>query len=80
MGQISYGPSVGPAHLNFVGHFWAGPRVNISYAHLDHWMSDTCANVELTRDPSANENFTRGKSALVVAISGLSDPKPDPIA
>ena len=31
-------------------------------------------------DPSANENFTRGKSALVVAVSGLSDPKLDTIA
>ena len=29
-------------------------------------------------DPSANENFTRGKSALVVAASGLSDPKTGP--
>ena len=26
----SCGPLVGPAHLNFMGHFWAGPRVNIS--------------------------------------------------
>ena len=26
-------------------------------------------------DPSANENFTRGKSALVVVVNGLSDPK-----
>ena len=31
-------------------------------------------------DPSANENFTRRKSALVVAVNGLSDPKSDPIA
>ena len=51
----SCGPLVGPAHLNFVGHFWPGPRVG----------------------PSANENFTRGKSALVVAVNGLSDPKSD---
>ena len=26
----SCGPLVGPAHLNFMGHFWAGPRVNVS--------------------------------------------------
>ena len=26
----SYGPLVGPAHLNSVGHFWAGPCVNVS--------------------------------------------------
>ena len=26
----SFGPLVGPAHLNFMGHFWDGPRVNIS--------------------------------------------------
>ena len=31
-------------------------------------------------DPSTNENFTRGKSALVMAVNGLSDPKSDPIA
>ena len=28
----------------------------------------------------ANENFTRGKSVLVVPVNGLSDPKSDPIA
>jgi hypothetical protein len=31
-------------------------------------------------DPLANEIFTRGKSPLVQAVNGLSDPKPDPIA
>ena len=30
--------------------------------------------------PPANDDFTRGKSPLVGAINGLSDPKPDPIA
>ena len=29
-------------------------------------------------DLSANENFTHGKTALVVAVSGLSDPKKGP--
>ena len=28
--EKSCGPLVGPAHLNFMGHFWADPRVNIS--------------------------------------------------
>ena len=30
--------------------------------------------------PPANDDFTRGKSPLVGAVNGLSDPKPDPIA
>ena len=30
--------------------------------------------------PPANDDFTRGKSPLVGALNGLSDPKPDPIA
>ena len=30
--------------------------------------------------PPANDDFTHGKSPLVGAVNGLSDPKPDPIA
>ena len=30
--------------------------------------------------PPANDDFIHGKSPLVGAVNGLSDPKPDPIA
>ena len=30
MSAKSHGPLVGPAHLIFMGHFWAMPRVDLS--------------------------------------------------
>ena len=63
-----------------MGLYWAVPRVNVSLAVLVKWTVDICPNVEPTRGSSTNENFTRGKSPLVWAVNGLSDPKPDPIA
>ena len=64
----------------YMGLYWAVSRVNVSLAILVKWTVDICPKAEPTHGPSANENFTRGKSPLVRAVNGLSDPNRNPIA
>ena len=63
-----------------MGLYWAVPRVNVSLAILVKWTVDISSNDEPTRGSSVNENFTHGKSPLVRAVNGSSDPNRKPIA
>ena len=67
---------------------WADPfklvgscHVSMYHRHLlsSEWMISV-PTMSRHVFPLANDDFTRGKSPLVGAVNGLSDPKPDPIA
>ena len=63
-----------------MGLYWAVPHVDVHRRLLSNEWMTSVPTVSRHVFPPANDDFTRGKSPLVEAINGLSDPKPDPIA
>ena len=67
---------------------WVGPFKLVGPCHVlmynrrllsSEWMTSV-PTMSRHVFPLAHDDFTRGKSPLVGAVNGLSDPKPDPIA
>ena len=67
---------------------WAGPFKLVGPCHVSTYHRRLLSSEWMTSVPTmsrhvfplANDDFTRGKSPLVGAVNGLSDPKPDPVA
>ena len=70
----------GPAFFTGMGHCWAVPRVAYHWRLLSNEWMTSVPTVRQHVFPLANDDFTHGKSPLVLAVNELSDPKPDPIA
>ena len=74
--------------LIFTGPAFSSEWATIGPCHMSTYHRRLPSNEWMTSVPTvrqhvfppAIENFTRGKSPLVKAVSGLSDPKPNLIA
>ena len=74
--------------LIFTGPAFSQEWASVGPCHVSTYHRRLLSNERMTSVPTvsqhvfplANEKFTRGKSSLVRAVNGLSDPKPDPIA
>ena len=74
--------------LIFTGPTFSPEWTTVGPSHVSTYHRRLLSNEWMTSVPTmsrhvfplANDDFTSGKSPLVAAVNGLSDPKPDPIA